>query len=128
MYLLRHQDDNAFKLVYCVAPKIPPYAILSHTWGASDDEVTFQNLTDGTGLSKAGYRKIELCAEQAAKDNLQHFWIDTCCSDKSSSRELEETINSMFRWYQDSVKFYVYLDDVSSDSLAKDGLSFHKSK
>ena len=34
----------------------------------------------------------------------------------------------MFRWYQDSSKCYVYLDDVSSDSLAKDGLSFHKSK
>jgi hypothetical protein len=128
MYLLKRQDDKSFRLVYCVGPKIPPYAILSHTWGASDDEVTFQNLTDGTGLSKAGYRKIEFCAEQAARDGLNFFWIDTCCIDKSSSRELEEAINSMFRWYQDSAKCYVYLDDVSSDSLAKDGLSFHKSK
>jgi hypothetical protein len=128
MYLLQRQDDKSFKHVYCVSPKIPPYAILSHTWGASDDEVTFQNLADGTAPLKAGYRKIEFCAEQAARDGLNFFWIDTACIDKSSSRELDEAINSMFRWYQDSVKCYVYLDDVSSDSLAKDGLSFHKSK
>jgi hypothetical protein len=125
---LQRQDDQSFRLVYCVGPKIPTYAILSHTWGSSDDEVTFQNLVDGTASSKAGYRKIEFCAEQAARDGLSHCWVDTCCIDKSSSRELEEAINSMFRWYQDSAKCYVYLDDVSSDSLAKDGLSFHKSK
>jgi hypothetical protein len=107
MYLLQRQDDKSFKHVYCVSPKIPPYAILSHTWGASDDEVTFQNLADGTAPLKAGYRKIEFCAEQAARDGLNFFWIDTACIDKSSSRELDEAINSMFRWYQDSVKCYV---------------------
>jgi len=38
--------------------------------------------------------------------------VDTCCIDKSSSTELSEAINSMFRWYQESSLCYVYLADV----------------
>jgi hypothetical protein len=44
---------------------------------------------------------------------LQYFWVDTCCIDKSNAVELQEAINSMFRWYQNAVKCYVYLSDVS---------------
>jgi hypothetical protein len=44
---------------------------------------------------------------------LQYFWVDTCCIDKSNAVELQEAINSMFRWYQDATKCYVYLQDVS---------------
>ncbi|KAI9778093.1 MAG: hypothetical protein M1839_008397 [Geoglossum umbratile] len=68
---------------------------------------------DGTGNTKAGYRKIRFCEEQAAKDGLQFFWVDTCCIDKSSSVELAEAISSIFRWYRDAVRCYVYLSDVS---------------
>ncbi|KAH8708463.1 hypothetical protein GQ44DRAFT_628068 [Phaeosphaeriaceae sp. PMI808] len=128
MHLLQRQDDNSFQLVYRVDKHIPPYVILSHTWGADKDEVTFRDLTDGTGTTKAGYRKINFCAKQAALDGLQFFWIDTCCINKLSSAELLEAINCMFRWYRDAAKCYVYLDDVSADSLAKDGLAFQKSR
>jgi hypothetical protein len=93
---------------------IPEYAILSHTWGADTEEVTFGDLMDGTGKSKAGYEKIRFCGEQARRDGLQYFWVDTCCIDKSSSAELQEAINSMFRWYQNAAKCYVYLSDVST--------------
>ena len=48
--------------------KIPPYAILSHTWGADDEEVTFDDLENGRGKSKAGYAKIQFCGEQPKKD------------------------------------------------------------
>jgi hypothetical protein len=34
---------------------IPKYAILSHTWGANGEEVTFEDLIQGTGKSKVGY-------------------------------------------------------------------------
>jgi hypothetical protein len=37
---------------------IPEYAILSHTWGADDEEDTLKNLVDGSGKNKAGYAKI----------------------------------------------------------------------
>jgi len=68
---------------------------------------------DGTGKSKAGYDKIRFCGEQARRDGLQYFWVDTCCIDKSDSAELSEAINSMFRWYRNAAKCYVYLSDVS---------------
>jgi hypothetical protein len=51
--------------------------------------------------------------KQAASDGLQYIWVDTCCIDKSSSAELSEAINSMFRWYQNAARCYVYLTDVS---------------
>jgi hypothetical protein len=93
---------------------IPPYAILSHTW-QHGQEVTFDDLTNGTGKSKSGYEKIRFCAEQARSDNLQHFWVDTCCINKKEHIEVQDAINSMFRWYQDSAQCYVYLSDVSAN-------------
>ncbi|KAI9857277.1 MAG: hypothetical protein M1813_008315 [Trichoglossum hirsutum] len=115
MRLLLLEDDGEFSLTNDLVgdDTIPPYAILSHTWGSDDEEVTFNDLTNGTGKNKPGYRKIRFCRKQAANDGLQFFWVDTCCIDKSSSAELSEAINSMFNWYQDAAKCYVYLADVS---------------
>lgn len=97
--------------------EIPLYAILSHTWGRDSDEVTFRDLVDGTGQTKAGYDKLEFCATQAQRHGLIYFWIDTCCIDKTNSTELNESINSMFRWYRNAAKCYVYLSDVSAENL-----------
>src|SRR6266568_2116349 len=108
MRLLRKENDEIV-ITEFVGNDVPPYAILSHTWGADDQEVTFKDLTEGTGKNKAGYGKIEFCGKQAASDGLQYFWVDTCCIDKSSSTELTEAINSMFRWYRVAAKCYVYL-------------------
>jgi Heterokaryon incompatibility protein (HET) len=96
------------------------YAILSHTWGAGPEEVSFKDMIDGTAMSKPGYDKIRFCGEQARRDDLQYFWIDTCCIDKSSNAELQEAINSMFRWYRNAAKCYVYLADVSRPALGAD--------
>jgi len=92
---------------------VPPYAILSHTWGDDDKEVTYKDLSEDTGKSKAGYHKIRFCGEQAARDGLQYFWVDTCCIDKTNAVELQSSINSMFRWYKNARKCYVYLSDTS---------------
>jgi hypothetical protein len=97
MRLLQDEGDGHLNLVEYHDDSIPPYAILSHTWGA--EEVTFKDLIDGTGKNKAGYEKIEFCRKQAARDDIQYFWVDTCCIKKSSDAELTEAINSMFRWY-----------------------------
>jgi hypothetical protein len=78
---------------------IPRYAILSHTWGRDTEEVKFNDLGTGLGKDKQGYSKIQFCQEQAHKDAIQHFWVDTCCIDKSSSAELAEAIISMYQWY-----------------------------
>ena len=112
MHLLEYNNDGEFSLTKDFGDDIPRYAILSHTWGADTEEVTFRDLMDGTGKSKAGYDKIRFCGEQARRDGLQYFWVDTCCIDKSNNNELSEAINSMFRWYRNAAKCYVYLSDV----------------
>jgi hypothetical protein len=116
----------------------PEYAILSHTWGADGDEVTYEDLVKGDGAekNKPGYHKIKFCVDQATRDGLLYSWVDTCCIDKSSSAELSEAINSMFKWYQKATKCYVYLPDVSVDLNRDDNYSietqwrraFHKSR
>ena len=121
MRLLRKENDEIVMTEF-VRNDVPPYAILSHTWGADDEEVTFKDLTEGTGKNKAGYDKIEFCGKQAASDGLQYFWVDTCCIDKSSSAEITEAINSMFRWYRNAAKCYVYLSDVSTSGHENDHL------
>ena len=107
----------AFSLTKFDPPNIPSeYAIFSHRWGP--DEVTYKDIENGTAKTKAGYKKLEFCGEQAARDGLLYFWIDTCCIDKANNAELQEAINSMFKWYENARKCYVYLPDVSIDDCA----------
>jgi hypothetical protein len=112
MRLLKRGENGDFCLTEdLIGNTFPKYAILSHTWG--DEEVTFKDMVEGTGKGKTGYGKIKFCAGQAERDNLQYFWVDTCCIDKSNNTELSEAINSMYRWYRDAARCYVYLTDVS---------------
>jgi hypothetical protein len=104
--LQRLPDNKGFSLVERVGGNIPPYAILSHTWGLDEDELTYKDVTKGRGDGKSGHYKLDFCSKQAAKDGLDFFWVDTCCIDKQSSAELTEAINSMFKWYQKADKHY----------------------
>jgi len=126
MRLIEIKGSGELSLTKNFTEDIPRYAILSHTWGGDDDEVTFADFITGAGSDKIGYKKIEFCQKQAAKDGLQYFWVDTCCIDKSNPAELSEAINSMFYWYRDAVKCYVYLIDVSTRSVW--GLEFRQSR
>lgn len=114
MYLLQLEEDSKLVLTKHDTDDVPPYAILSHTWGADTDELTLQDVKSETGQDKAGFAKVRFCGEQAAKDGLQYFWVDSCCIDKTSSSELSEAIVSMYAWYERSSKCYVYLQDVST--------------
>ncbi|KIM98685.1 hypothetical protein OIDMADRAFT_66246, partial [Oidiodendron maius Zn] len=89
---------------------IPPYAILSHTWG--EDEVSLLDMERLDISQKKGLAKIQFCCAQAASDNLEWAWVDTCCIDKKSSAELSEAINSMYRWYYKAKICYAFLADV----------------
>jgi hypothetical protein len=94
--------------------EIPPYAILSHTWGK--DEVSFEDMQNGDDAKKKkGYSKIQRRCEIAASDGFEYAWVDTCCIDKTSSSELSEAINSMYQWYQKAEVCYVYLSDCTSE-------------
>ncbi|ETS77352.1 hypothetical protein PFICI_11226 [Pestalotiopsis fici W106-1] len=106
--------DGELNLTPDLTRDIPPYAILSHTWRADGEEVTFQDVSQKKLGNKPGYQKILFCGQQAKRDGLDYFWVDTCCIDKTSSAELAKAINSMFRWYQNATVCYAYLQDVSA--------------
>jgi hypothetical protein len=96
---------------------IPPYAILSHTWG--DEEVTFDDIDKPCATSIKEYQKIRGSCELVRKDGFEWIWVDTCCIDKKSSAELSEAINSMYKWYWRAEVCYVYLSDVPHKSFMK---------
>lgn len=56
----------------------------------------------------------------AEENGYDWAWADTCCIDKTSSTELTEAINSMYRYYSLSDVCYAYLSDVSPDIWHKD--------
>ncbi|UPX19766.1 uncharacterized protein EKO05_0010017 [Ascochyta rabiei] len=114
MRLLHYDECGELGIVSFDDRATPPYAILSHTWGSDAEEVTFADIEDGDGKAKRGYDKIHYCGQQARQDRLQYFWVDTCCIDKTDKAELSHAIRSMFRWYQNAARCYVYLSDVST--------------
>ncbi|KAF5344921.1 hypothetical protein D9758_011585 [Tetrapyrgos nigripes] len=77
---------------------IPRYAILSHTW---EKEVTFQDIQN---------LKV---AKQKAGTTSSGSGLTHAASNKESSAELSEAINSMYQYYEDAAVCYVYLCDVS---------------
>ena len=114
---MRLINAETYRLEEFFGRPAPPYAILSHTWG--DDEVFLSDMDDpATAQKKDGFAKIEYCCRQAGKDGLDWAWVDTCCIDKSSSAELSETINSMFRYYSGAMVCYAYLSDIDAVQLS----------
>ena len=79
MRLLHRSSRGDLSLTDDIHDNIPAYAILSHTWGTDDEEVTFRDMECGSGRGKKGYEKVKFCEGQAAHDGYQYFWVDTCC-------------------------------------------------
>ncbi|KAH6615308.1 hypothetical protein C7974DRAFT_320174 [Boeremia exigua] len=135
MRLLETIDGRTYNLTkeFGGDDQVPPYAILSHTWDA-DQEVIFEDIVKDNKSrysklhaslrlrlhsGKRGYNKLRFCAQQAVRDGFRYFWVDTCCINKKNTLELQTAINSMFCWYRDAAKCYVYLSDVSAASKSR---------
>lgn len=118
MRLLEYDEAGEIRLAPSSVNNLPQYAILSHTWGTVSEEVSFKEMVESADKGKPGYKKIQFCGDQARRDSLRFFWVDTCCIDKSSSSELQEAINSMFGWYKDAAVCHVFLTDLPPDSPA----------
>lgn len=106
MRLLRTSDCELVEFSHSI---VPPYAILSHTSG--DDEYLSTDRNEPIRRDSAGFKKVAGCCAIVAGEGYEFIWIDTCCIDKTSSSELSESINSMYRWYQKARVCYVYLAD-----------------
>ena len=113
------------------------YAILSHTWVGKEQTLqevraigercraSGMNPRDDPELSP----KIRNCCLFAEEYGYCWVWIDSCCIDKTSSSELSEAINSMFRWYKEAEVCFAYLADVPQDCVLHDPRSaFRKSR
>ena len=111
---------------------LPPYAILSHVWGKSEEEVTFADMQDQKQARKrTGWNKVAQFCALASQNGLEWAWDDTCCIDQSSSAELSQAINSMYAWYSEARVCYAYLCDVEdpgrANPMAEDS-SFRRSR
>lgn len=54
---------------------VPPYAILSHTWG--EDEVVYQDMLQPGVEQHEGYAKIQHTCDRALEEGLEWAWVDT---------------------------------------------------
>ncbi|KAH9949181.1 hypothetical protein B0H21DRAFT_787108, partial [Amylocystis lapponica] len=96
------------------------YAILSHRW-LPKGEVTFDEV-GGRGLRNRrgeathtpGLYKLDRFLDKALEFNCNWAWADTCCINKRNSAELDESIRSMYRWYQNASVCIVHLRDTQS--------------
>ncbi|KAI0548332.1 heterokaryon incompatibility protein-domain-containing protein [Xylaria curta] len=117
MRLLQIEEDNfSFTKVYARDDEIPSYAIVSHTWGDEEDEILMTDIKENIYKKKAAYLKLKVCSAKAYAEGLRHIWMDTCCINQTDTVELARSINSMYRWYRNAARCYVYLSDVQSAS------------
>jgi hypothetical protein len=72
MRFLKFWDNGDYCLTNHLQEPIPIYGILSHRWGAAGDEITYEEIKDGTrrsinedDLARPGFRKIQFCRERA---------------------------------------------------------------
>jgi hypothetical protein len=92
------------------------YAIFSHRW-LSEGEVTHREMAgNARPLAGAGFDKLKRFCDMAMAYNCHWAWADTCCIDKTSSAELEESIRSMYNWYADSKICITHLRDTTDMS------------
>lgn len=112
MRLIRTQ--NLWEMQEFHGSSTPRYAVLSHTW--EEEEVALSDL-DATSANpegtraKQGYSKLWNFAREAERHGCDYVWMDNCCIDKSSSAELQESLNSMYKWYERSSVCIVYIQD-----------------
>lgn len=130
MWLLTTSADEPAKLIHKQEKDLEPhsrtkapakiqYAILSHRWEADSEEVTFDDLRSGDyRKDKTGCFKLSMAQWQARQDGFDYVWIDTCCIDKRSNTELQESINSMYHWYERAAVCYAYLRDTEKNKLS----------
>ncbi|KAH8660308.1 hypothetical protein BX600DRAFT_467538 [Xylariales sp. PMI_506] len=100
----------------------PPFAILSHTSG--DDDVTYSHFAKGDDVRKSmpGWTKIQRACSLALETGTEYLWIDSCCIDSSSTAELTEAMNGMFKWLGQASTCFVYLSDYDTATPTTESL------
>ena len=77
----------------------------------------------GPNINTGFYKLINFCFLAYHTHSCEFAWMDTCCINKSSSAEIDESIRLMFNWYRDSTICIVHLGEtlgVKVEDIAKD--------
>ncbi|EGN92986.1 hypothetical protein SERLA73DRAFT_190375 [Serpula lacrymans var. lacrymans S7.3] len=93
--------------------EVVKYAILSHRW-LDKGEPTYQEMLMEYPPVGPGYDKLGQFCRLAREYGTEFAWSDTCCIDKTSSSELDESIRSMFKWYKTAHICIVFLAQTTS--------------
>jgi hypothetical protein len=73
---MRLLDVSTLELHTFYGDAVPEYAILSHNWLKTDEEVTYQQMQDQERyLHLPGYRKIRDFCKQAAANGYEYGWV-----------------------------------------------------
>ncbi|KAI6024323.1 hypothetical protein EDC04DRAFT_2574282, partial [Pisolithus marmoratus] len=101
------------ELVHTHVSRYFQYAMFSHRWG--EGEPLLHDI-DGQSIyrmsTKGGFGKLQAFCVTACELGYSWAWSDTCCINKHSSTEVEDTIGSMFVWYRQSALTIAYLSDI----------------
>ncbi|KAF3013172.1 hypothetical protein E8E14_000408 [Neopestalotiopsis sp. 37M] len=105
----------------------PKYAILSHRWQSSEiklnDLPAWKRLRDDkTSPKLQSVLKLEQFCSMARLEGYDYAWMDSCCINQKDPVELSTSINSMYRWYQESDLCIVYLSDFDSSGYQYDDI------
>lgn len=98
-----HQVDCDFTLAI---QRYLKFAIFSHQWGTQ--EPSFRTMMEASPEALCmfpqcpGFQKLFKFCEEARHYGCAYAWYDACCINKESSSELQESIRSMYRWYQNA--------------------------
>ena len=86
------------------------YAVLSDHWGEpvpAYGDIPRPALIE----NRPGYYDVAKFCNIAHTHNMEYAWVDSCCIDRSSDAELNQSIRSMYRWYGNSSICIVHLAD-----------------
>jgi len=112
---VKEHFQGQVSMVFNDPSRLVKYAILSHRW-MEGKEITYEMMKSGRQLTRSpGYKKLRKFCEKAGAYGVEFAWSDTCCIDKNSSTEIDESIRSMFRWYRNSYICIIHL--AQSDTI-----------
>ncbi|KAG1875820.1 hypothetical protein F4604DRAFT_1581727, partial [Suillus subluteus] len=124
-------EEREDRIRECVKKELK-YAVLSHRWLPDNQEPLYHQVSKEPKevADGPGWKKLErFCHTAKVVHNCEFAWSDTCCIDKPSSSELEESIRSMFRWYRNShvcIAFLSETADLAALQLQETGKSGEK--
>ncbi|KAF9474734.1 hypothetical protein BDN70DRAFT_924417 [Pholiota conissans] len=109
-------SESTGRAISRILTKHASYAILSHTWfHGFGGEVTYNDWINGVFDERSpGYHKLaNFCKTAWTNHRLALGWMDTICINKESSAELDESIRSMYNWYERSAVCLTYLAETT---------------